>query len=78
MKTPKELREAIEKHFEQSGFPSFNTLNIVSDFRMFEIARDEVQHIMFDLDDEDNKKYYNKIQNELDMNEFENKNALFD
>lgn len=63
---------------EQSGFPSFNTLNIVSDFRMFEIARDEVQHIMFDLDDEDNKKYYNKIQNELDMNEFENKNALFD
>lgn len=63
---------------EQSGFPSFNTLNIVSDFRMFEIARDEVQRILFNLDDEENKMYYDKIQNKLDAVEHDHNLKLFD
>lgn len=51
---------------EQSGFPSFSCLNIVSDFKMFEIARDESSHILNNLNDEDNKKYYLKIKEKLD------------
>ena len=51
---------------EQSGFPSFNSLNIVSDFKMFMVARDEV-NFMFNslLDPQINKYYYyclNKIK----------------
>ena len=45
---------------EQSGFPSFNCLNIVSDFKMFEVARDEVSFIMNNLDNPLFKKYYSK------------------
>ena len=57
---------------EQSGFPSFNSLNIVSDFKMFSIARDEVDFMFNNLDNPDINKYYNiclyKLQKEENVN----------
>ena len=61
---------------EQSGFPSFNCLNIVSDFKMFEVARDEVSFIMNNLDNPLFKKYYSKIKDKMNKNHEEIK--LFD
>ena len=42
---------------EQSGFPSFNSLNIVSDFKMFEVARNEISYIMNNLSNPELEKY---------------------
>ncbi len=50
---------------QQSGFPSFNSLNIVSDFKMFSIARDEVSYIFSNLNDQENKKYYLHCNNKM-------------
>lgn len=58
---------------EQSGFPTFSSLNIVSDFKMFEIARNETAHILQNLEDIECKKYYDycleKLKSDnLDLN----------
>lgn len=54
---------------EQSGFPSFKCLNIVSDFKMFEIARNETRYIMEHLEDEENMSFYKKMQEKMQNNE---------
>lgn len=61
---------------EQSGFPSFNSLNIVSDFKMFEVARNEVNYIMNNLNDENIYRYYEKVKRKINENNEEIK--LFD
>ena len=61
---------------EQSGFPSFNSLNIVSDFKMFEVARNEVNYIMNNLNDENIYRYYEKVKGKINENNEEIK--LFD
>ena len=50
---------------EQSGFPSFNCLNIVSDFKMFEVARNEVAFIINNLHDPKLNHYYSRIKEEM-------------
>lgn len=47
----------------QSGFPTFSCLNIVSDFRMFECARDDASHIITHLYNPEFKKYYDYVAN---------------
>lgn len=54
---------------EQSGFPSFNSLNIVSDFKMFSYARDEVGKMFNDLEDVENNKYYYHVLNKIRQEE---------
>ena len=49
----------------QSGFPSFATLNIVDDFRMFECARDDAKKIVDNLANPSYQKYYALIKQEL-------------
>ncbi len=49
----------------QAGFPLFNSLNIVDDFRMFECARDDAKEIMNNLSDKDNQRYYQMILNKI-------------
>ena len=50
---------------EQSGFPAFSSLNIISDFKMFEVARNEVATILSSLDNDENKTYYDYCLNKL-------------
>jgi ATP-dependent DNA helicase RecG len=50
---------------EQSGFPTFSSLNIISDFKMFEVARNEVVTILSSLDNDENKTYYDYCLNKL-------------
>jgi ATP-dependent DNA helicase RecG len=52
---------------DQSGFPHFNTLNIVSDFKMFEVARDETKYILNNLQDDENLNYYNQIKTKMNQ-----------
>lgn len=61
---------------EQSGFPSFNCLNIVSDFKMFEAARNEVAYIINNLHDPKLNRYYLRIKEEMKKEHCEIK--LFD
>ena len=53
---------------EQSGFPAFNSLNIVSDFKMFEVARNEVSYIMNNLSNPELKKYYLRVKEKMISN----------
>ena len=46
----------------QSGFPTFSTLNIVNDFKMFECARDDAQYILKNLHISEFKKLYDSIR----------------
>lgn len=55
---------------EQSGFPDFNSLNIINDFKMFEIARDRCNEIFNNLDDAENIKYHQYCLNKISNNEF--------
>ena len=50
---------------EQSGFPSFNSLNIVSDFKMFEVARNEISYIMNNLSNPELEKYYLRVKEKM-------------
>ncbi len=50
---------------EQSGFPSFNSLNIVSDFKMFEVARNETNYILDNSNDLENSNYISKIKEKM-------------
>lgn len=61
---------------EQSGFPSFNSLNIVSDFKMFEVARDEISYIMNNLNDPELLSFYKKVKDRMNENKEDIK--LFD
>ena len=61
---------------EQSGFPSFNSLNIVSDFKMFEVARDEISYIMNNLDNPELLSFYKKVKDKMNENKEDIK--LFD
>lgn len=54
---------------EQSGFPDFSSLNIVNDFKMFEIARDEVNYIYLHQEDLENKKYHQYCLNKIKSDE---------
>ena len=54
---------------QQSGFPSFNSLNIVSDFKMFEVARNEVSYMFNDLLDPSVNKYYYYCLNRIKKDE---------
>lgn len=50
---------------DQSGFPDFNSLNIVSDFKMFEVARNEVNYILENSNDLENSNYISKIKDKM-------------
>ena len=50
---------------EQSGFPNFNCLNIVSDFKMFEVARNEVNYIINNLSNPKLNQYYFRIKEKM-------------
>lgn len=54
---------------EQSGFPDFASLNIVSDFKMFEVARDEVSYIYLHQEDLENQKYHQYCLNRMESEE---------
>jgi ATP-dependent DNA helicase RecG len=54
---------------EQSGFPTFSSLNIVSDFKMFEVARNETVYILNNLQDEECNKYYSYCLSKLKSEE---------
>lgn len=54
---------------QQSGFPSFNSLNIVSDFKMFTIARDEVNYIYSSLEEPSHNYYYQYCQKKIKEDE---------
>lgn len=51
---------------KQSGLPSFNFINIVSDFKMFEIARDDANFILKNKDEIGFKYIINKAKEEID------------
>ena len=46
---------------KQSGFPTFSCLNIVSDFKMFECARDDSLYICSHLEDNECFRYYDYV-----------------
>lgn len=50
---------------QQSGFPSFNSLNIVKDFRMFETARNEADAMLKNPDDPEVARYYRFCLNRI-------------
>ncbi|MDD7735604.1 MAG: ATP-dependent DNA helicase RecG [Bacilli bacterium] len=54
---------------QQSGFPSFNSLNIVSDFKMFEVARSEVSYMFTNLLEPSVNKYYYYCINKIKKDE---------
>ncbi len=47
---------------KQSGLPSFSTLNIIDDFRIFECARDDATLILRNQKDPENKALLNSIK----------------
>lgn len=61
---------------EQSGFPNFDCLNIVTDFKMFEVARNETNYILSNLEIPDFNNYYQKIK--IKMIEDNKEIKLFD
>ena len=46
----------------QSGFPTFSTLNIVNDFKMFECAREDAMYILKNLHIPEFKKLFDSIR----------------
>lgn len=50
---------------QQSGFPSFNSLNIVKDFRMFEVARNEVEEMFKNPENPEIARYYRFCMNKI-------------
>ena len=49
---------------KQSGLPSFNALNVIDDFKIFECARDDATWILMHKNDPENKEIIERIQNE--------------
>lgn len=54
---------------KQSGFPSFSCLNIISDFKMFECARDDSQYICSHLDETECLRYYEYVKERMKKDE---------
>ena len=54
---------------KQSGFPTFSCLNIVSDFKMFECARDDSLYICSHLDDNECLRYYDYVVERMKKDE---------
>ena len=54
---------------KQSGFPTFSCLNIVSDFKMFECARDDSLYICSHLDDNECFRYYDYVLERMKKDE---------
>lgn len=50
---------------EQSGFPSFNSLNIVSDYKMFEVSKNEINYILENESNLENSNYINRIKEKM-------------
>ncbi len=51
--------------FRQSGIPSFSFLNIIDDFRIFEVARDDAKEIVKDKDNPSYKWVINKAEKSI-------------
>lgn len=51
---------------EQSGFPTFNSLNIVSDYKMFEVSKNEINYILENESNLENSNYINRIKRKND------------
>ena len=49
---------------KQSGLPSFNALNVIDDFKIFECARNDATWILMHKNDPENKEIIERIQNE--------------
>ena len=54
---------------KQSGFPTFSCLNIVSDFKMFECARDDSLYICSHLEDNECFRYYDYVVERMKKDE---------
>ncbi len=50
---------------EQSGFPTFNSLNIVSDYKMFEVSKNEINYILENESNLENSNYINRIKEKM-------------
>ena len=53
---------------KQSGIPSFSFLNIIDDFKIFEVARDDAKEILKHKDEKQYMWVINKAQKEIDYN----------
>lgn len=60
----------------QSGFPTFACVNLISDFKMFQVARLDADYILNNLDDEEMRKYYQEMM--LKITQTEKELTLFD
>lgn len=60
----------------QSGFPSFSCLNIFSDFKMFEYAREDASNILNNLNESENRIYFEYVTQK--MKKEEEQLTLFD
>lgn len=50
---------------EQSGFPTFNSLNIVSDYKMFVVSKNEINYILENESNLENSNYINRIKEKM-------------
>ena len=50
---------------KQSGIPSFSFLNVVDDFKIFVVARDDAKHIMEHSKDEAYKYIISRAEKEV-------------
>ena len=51
--------------YKQSGLPSFNFLNVISDFRIFTTARDDARDILKNRGDKEFQWLIKKVENEI-------------
>ncbi len=56
---------------KQSGFPSFRTVNVIDDFKMFTYAREDASYIMNNLEKEEFERYVLYIKNKMIEEEME-------
>ena len=52
---------------KQSGIPSFSFLNIIDDFKIFEVARDDAKEILKHRDEKQYMWVINKAKKEIDF-----------
>lgn len=53
--------------FKQSGIPNFSFLNIVNDFKIFVVARDDAKEIMSNRDLKENSFYIERLKKEIEF-----------
>ncbi|MCR5079464.1 MAG: ATP-dependent DNA helicase RecG [Bacilli bacterium] len=51
----------------QSGFPDFQFINVVNDFKIFEVARNDAYEILLHRDDEQNKEFVKAALSKTDI-----------